>query len=230
MSLAGKVVLTIDDDEAFRLLVRKILEAQGMRVREAASLELARAQLTQELPDIILLDLNLNSGQRGGDFLAERKSSAAWARIPVVVCSAENEADAIRRCISAGADDYLLKPIKQTWLIQRMLKHTLKHTALLKTFRPEEAPALELVIDAQLVGLGEGHGIFRSQAKFAAQARAQFEVPLLQELAITARELRVDEDSRGLMQGLYDTRGTLLGITEREAASIRKAKTNWRGP
>ena len=137
MSLAGKRVLQIDDDPSFRLVVRKILEAQGMLYEEAPDLTSARQALAALAPDIIILDLNLEAGEKGQTFLLERRENSAWKKIPVLVCSADAQAEVVRECVLHGADDFLLKPIKQSWLIQRLNKHLLQQKMAVKRGRTD---------------------------------------------------------------------------------------------
>lgn len=228
MSLQRKHALLIDDDEHFRLLVRKILEAQGILVAEAHSVEAAQEFLGRTRPDVILLDLNLSGGADGRQFLEHRQTVPALAQVPVIVVSAENQADIVRECVLYGANDYLLKPIKQSWLLQRIRKHLLHQALAAKKFAAAEAPEAQLEVAAQIVGLGEGHCVLRTQAKFLKDARGQLASELFVKEGIQTRELRANEDSRAGLQGLYDTTCTLLGITEREANTIRKLKSSWR--
>lgn len=228
MSLQRKHALLIDDDESFRLLVRRILEAQGLLVDEAASIEAGLEFLARTKPDVILLDLNLEGAANGRQFLEQRLAQPALAKIPVIVVSAETQADIIRECVLYGANDYLLKPIKQSWLLQRIRKHVMHQTLATKKFSAADAPEAQLEMAAQIVGLGEGHCVLRTQAKFLKDARGQLQSELFEKEGIQTRELRTNEESRAGLQGLYDTTSTLLGITEKEASVIRKLKASWR--
>lgn len=55
----GKDVLVVDDEAALRLLCRVNLELEGHRVREAATLAQARAELERAVPDVVLLDIHV---------------------------------------------------------------------------------------------------------------------------------------------------------------------------
>lgn len=54
-----KDVLVVDDEPTLRLLCRVNLELEGHRVREAATLAEARAQLDAATPDVVLLDVHV---------------------------------------------------------------------------------------------------------------------------------------------------------------------------
>jgi DNA-binding response OmpR family regulator len=51
--------LVVDDDPALRLLYRVNLELEGVAVREAASVAAAEAEIAEERPDVVLLDVHL---------------------------------------------------------------------------------------------------------------------------------------------------------------------------
>jgi CheY-like chemotaxis protein len=71
-----------------------------------AGLEMAR----QHRPQLILLDLNLPD-MNGHDVLIQLRASAATARIPVVILTADATAGQRNRLLEAGAFAYLTKPL-----------------------------------------------------------------------------------------------------------------------
>ncbi|MBY0517260.1 MAG: response regulator [Bacteriovoracaceae bacterium] len=228
MSLLGKTVLVIDDDDSFRDYVTKILNAQGITTKEAKDLLETESVLSTFTPDVIILDLNLGDGSLGHRFLEDRQKNPARQKIPVIVCSADSTSEIVKKCILSGADDYLVKPIKQTWLLQRLHKHILQKKLLSRRFPTETAPLLSLEFEAQLVGIGEGHAVLRSQAKFQKDAKGEIAAKLFTENDILVKTVRMDNESRAGVNGLYDTYCTLIGITEKEAGKIRKIKAGWR--
>ena len=70
MEAATHTVLVVDDDSSIRLLCRVNLEFDGWRVREAATLAQARAELEEGGVDVVLLDVHVGTGS-GVDLLGE---------------------------------------------------------------------------------------------------------------------------------------------------------------
>ncbi len=81
-------VLVVDDDEATRDMLRRILEKEGWQVAEAENGRLGLEQLAQFLPSLILLDLMMPE-MDGFEFIEELRRHAQWRRVPVVVLTAK---------------------------------------------------------------------------------------------------------------------------------------------
>lgn len=104
-------ILIVDDDAINRKVARYAAEQLGLAVEEAESGEAALLALTERRPDLVLLDLHLE-GLDGADvarIIVER-----WKphERPTMVgyTGSTNEADR-RRCLEAGMDDVLGKPL-----------------------------------------------------------------------------------------------------------------------
>ena len=99
-------VLIVEDEQAIRRFLRTALEADGLRVYEAETLQRGLLEAATRKPDLIILDLGLPDGD-GIDFIRDLRQ---WIAIPVIVLSARSaESDKIA-ALYAGADDYLSKP------------------------------------------------------------------------------------------------------------------------
>src|SRR5450432_1873554 len=100
-------VLHIEDDPRNRLLVRKLLSADGHEVIDAADgLEGVRLALAQR-PDLVLVDLNI-PGLDGYEVTLRLRGEASMAGVPIVAITAEGERDT---SFAVGCDGFLQKPI-----------------------------------------------------------------------------------------------------------------------
>ena len=99
-------VLIIEDEHAIRRFLRTALEADGMRVFEAETLQRGLIEAATRKPDLAILDLGLPDGD-GIDFIRDLRQ---WSAIPVIVLSARSEESDKIAALDAGADDYLSKP------------------------------------------------------------------------------------------------------------------------
>lgn len=62
-----------------------------------------------ELPDVILSDLNM-PGKNGYDIITGMKASAEYRHIPIVITSTSSTENTVRKCLTLGASDYIVKP------------------------------------------------------------------------------------------------------------------------
>ena len=102
-------VLVIDDDSMVRETVVRLLILEGYQVIESAYGQAGYADAISEKPNIILLDLNMPI-MDGFQVLHKLKSNPETERIPVIVLTARIDAESERRCMAAGATDYIKKP------------------------------------------------------------------------------------------------------------------------
>jgi two-component system chemotaxis response regulator CheY len=104
-----KSCLVVDDSKVIRMVARRILEALEFTIVEAVNGEEALQACRGTMPDAILLDWNMPV-MNGLDFLKSLRASAGGDRPKVVFCTTENDMAHIREAISAGADEYIMKP------------------------------------------------------------------------------------------------------------------------
>ncbi len=102
-------VLVIDDDSMVRETVVRLLILEGYQVIESAYGQAGYAAAISDSPNIILLDLNMPI-MDGFQVLHKLKSNPETERIPVIVLTARIDAESERRCMAAGATDYIKKP------------------------------------------------------------------------------------------------------------------------
>ena len=102
-------VLVIDDDSMVRETIVRLLILEGYQVIEAAYGQAGYAAAISDSPNIILLDLNM-AIMDGFQVLHKLKNNPETVRIPVIVLTARIDAESQRRCMAAGATDYIKKP------------------------------------------------------------------------------------------------------------------------
>ena len=104
-----KVCLVVDDSRVIRKVARRILEDLGFEVAEAGDGAAALGWLRTVTPHVILLDWNM-PGMSGLEFLRELRASPRGEEPRVIFWSAENDLERIREALTAGADEYIMKP------------------------------------------------------------------------------------------------------------------------
>jgi two-component system, cell cycle response regulator DivK len=110
MSDERKTVVCIEDNASNMLLVSRIVEVEGHKLLQAEDGHSAIELLNNSDPDIILLDINI-PGISGLDLARMIRQSERLASVPVIATTANVLVGDKERCIEAGCDDYLPKPL-----------------------------------------------------------------------------------------------------------------------
>jgi class 3 adenylate cyclase len=113
-------ILIVDDNEDNRYTLQLLLESDGHeRISSAAGGNEAIALIQKEKFSLVLLDLMMPD-LNGDEVLKVIKSDPDKRDIPVVMISADTDAEKVSQCIELGADDYLPKPFNPTILRARI--------------------------------------------------------------------------------------------------------------
>ncbi|HET9766583.1 MAG TPA: response regulator transcription factor [Thermoanaerobaculia bacterium] len=110
-------LLVVDDDPELRPLVGFALRQASYLVVEAASGEEALTLLERELPDLMILDVNM-PGIDGFEVL--RRARTNGRRLPILMLTVRGEEEDLVRGLDLGADDYLTKPFSPRTLLARV--------------------------------------------------------------------------------------------------------------
>ncbi|PJF44111.1 MAG: hypothetical protein CUN55_05720, partial [Phototrophicales bacterium] len=106
----------VEDNLHNKRLVRKILQSRGYEVLEAEDGHTGVEMAMSELPDLILMDINI-PGLDGIEATRMIKAYQQTAHIPIIALTANAMRGDRERFISAGCDDYLPKPISTADLL-----------------------------------------------------------------------------------------------------------------
>ena len=122
-------VLLVDDDPATRLLARTIIERRGWTVDEATNGKEALLKIGGlRGHSLVVLDLGLPD-MDGREILQMLKSNLQTAGIPVIVLTGRTDRDTERQVLTAGADDFIPKPLDPAIFLSRTQAALRRHGA-----------------------------------------------------------------------------------------------------
>jgi two-component system cell cycle response regulator DivK len=107
--MSQQTILYIEDNEYNRKIVRQLLGRTSYRLLEAADGEAGVALAKGELPNLILMDVQLPK-MSGLDATRVLKADARTSHIPIVVITSFALSGDRERAAEAGASSYLAKP------------------------------------------------------------------------------------------------------------------------
>ena len=117
-------ILYIEDNPDNRLLIRRVLQAEGYEVLEAVDGQAGMERAAEIRPDLILMDINLPEID-GYEVTARLKQLPGLSRIPIIAVTANVMKGDREKTLAAGCDGYIQKPIDIDLLpgqIERFLK------------------------------------------------------------------------------------------------------------
>lgn len=112
-------VLVVDDSKTELMYITDILKKNGMSVRTAEGADEAFKRLSEQRPDLILMDVVM-PGQNGFQLTRSISRSPDYAGIPIIMCTSKNlETDRVWG-MRQGARDYITKPVNQAELMAKI--------------------------------------------------------------------------------------------------------------
>lgn len=108
--MSGPRILYIEDNFENRILVKRVLEVEGYVVLEADDGPSGMRIAEQEVPDLILMDINLPEID-GYEVTARLRQIPTLAHVPIVALTAYVLKGDRERSLAAGCDGYIQKPI-----------------------------------------------------------------------------------------------------------------------
>jgi CheY-like chemotaxis protein len=116
-ALQNRTVLLVDDDLRNTFALSKLLKKHGMTVVIADNGQMALEKLAEEKTiELVIMDIMMPV-MDGYQAMREIRAHPAWRQLPVIALTARAMPEEQERCMAAGANDYLIKPVD----IERLL-------------------------------------------------------------------------------------------------------------
>jgi two-component system cell cycle response regulator DivK len=114
-------ILLVEDNEMNRDMLSRRLKRQGHKVLTAVDGAQGVAMVSQERPEIVLMDMSLPVLD-GWEATRRLKADAATAGIPVIALTAHAMESDREQALAAGCDDYDTKPIELPRLLEKIAR------------------------------------------------------------------------------------------------------------
>jgi len=156
-------VLAVDDDAAVLAALKALLGQHSIRVTTLSDPRLFWNVLQDSMPDLVILDLEMPNFS-GLELCRAIRNDAQWNRIPLIFMSAGNDPQTITGIFSAGADDFVAKPLIAIELTTRV-RNRLERDRLYRTLSDYDQLTnvrnrrSSNVVIANYLRLAERHGL-----------------------------------------------------------------------
>jgi CheY-like chemotaxis protein len=122
--VAGERILFVDDEEQIRKLLTAYLRRRGYLVTTVGDGHAALMTARTERPGLIITDVNMPCLD-GLELTREVRADLELADIPIIILSAQRQAEDVQAGRAAGADEYVAKPVDMARLAQT-IEHLLR--------------------------------------------------------------------------------------------------------
>jgi two-component system cell cycle response regulator DivK len=120
-------ILYVEDNPDNRLLVKRILLAEGYSLLEATNAQEALDVLATARPDLILMDINMPEVD-GYTLTAKIKSMPGFDQVPILAVTANVMRGDKEKTLQAGCDGYIQKPLDVDQLTREIEKFLVRRT------------------------------------------------------------------------------------------------------
>jgi uncharacterized protein (TIGR02266 family) len=140
-------ILLVDDVQLFLELEKSFLEDGGHRAVTAQCAKEALARLAEVQPDLLLCDLYM-AGMDGDEVCRQLRLDPRWQQLPILMVTAAGKDEDVRRCLEAGCDDYITKPVNKKDLLEKVDR-------LLGKVKGRTLPRAEVALRVQVKAEGQ---------------------------------------------------------------------------
>jgi two-component system sensor histidine kinase/response regulator len=120
LPLSGKKVLLIEDQQVNQVIVSQMLSGYGMLVDLASTGIEGIRKLTDHDYDIVITDIQLPL-MDGIELTTSIRDIERWAKLPVIGLSTDNNLALKHRCLNAGMNAFVSKPVKTARLLDEII-------------------------------------------------------------------------------------------------------------
>jgi two-component system, chemotaxis family, chemotaxis protein CheY len=112
--------LVVDDSRPIRRIEGEIMKELGFLTTDACNGKEALERLQEgPLPDVVLVDWNMPE-MDGLEFIKAVRHDARFNGLVILMVTTETEPEQMLRALSAGADEYLMKPFLKEGLVDKL--------------------------------------------------------------------------------------------------------------
>jgi twitching motility two-component system response regulator PilH len=112
-------VLVVDDSKTELMFMTDLLQKNGFKVKTAENADDTFKRLSEEKPDLILMDVVM-PGQNGFQLTRAITRDPLYADVPIIMCTSKNQETDKVWGMRQGARDYIVKPVDPTELMAKI--------------------------------------------------------------------------------------------------------------
>jgi EAL domain-containing protein (putative c-di-GMP-specific phosphodiesterase class I)/DNA-binding response OmpR family regulator len=216
---ATSTVLVVDDDDAVRQLTALALRRAGFAVQEAPNGAAALDLVESEEIGLVVLDMAL-PGMTGTEVVETLRRQPETATLPVLLITGSGDEHSVLDGLAAGADDFLLKPVRLEELVARVRAH-LRSTNLWSARIADQLRARQNVISA-LGALRPSDDAVETATRVVAELATRIDADVLAVLQLDQHDRLIELATFNRIDGVMRGGSTLPSDAARDLVSRTK--------
>lgn len=222
------MILVVDDNEINRLVAHEILQAEGFQVTLAENGREAVDKVSVSDVDLILMDCEMPEMD---GFEATRKirqmASVDHPKLhdlPIVALTAQAIKGDQERCLAAGMDDYVMKPVNRQQLVQTILKQLDERSGFVadeptfEVVKQDDLHELDAVYEEQ-ISIAELRERCGDDDRLIQRVLQKFTVKAKSEIALLEQHVR-DQDLDQVIQVAHSLKGMAANVAAQPVSEV----------
>jgi signal transduction histidine kinase len=164
----SELIFIVDDDDILRAMMRAELEEEGYAIVEAVDGEEAYQRCTEQLPDLMVVDVVMPR-MDGFELCRALRNRPETAFVPILMATGLDDAASVARAYDAGATDFIAKPLTWIMLVHR-IRYMLRAARAFSAIRENEDRLLRAIDAAETAN--------RTKTEFLANMSHELRTPL----------------------------------------------------
>lgn len=218
-------ILVVDDEPAILKLLRVLLSRAGFDVITCRNTAEAFVLMEEDSFDCVITDA-IMPGMTGFDFVKAIRHHPALGALPILMLTRKREREDVKKAVEAGVSDYLVKPIDEQLLldkVQRCLKKGLDSNShifeLALIGDPQKA---EIKIACEVVAISETGMTIQTPFPLTLDMDIQILSEIFAAMGLKQPILKFLNCEKVVLDNpVYRTRLSFMGVTEEDAKKVR---------
>ncbi len=219
----SKIILVDDDRELLNIASALLVHAQFDVYACETAME-ALEQIRKQDFDVVITDANM-SPHTGYDLIRSIKTIPSYDMIPIAMLTGRREKRDVERAISAGAQDYIVKPLDPELFIKKVTELASlseKHQRIAKYAEVDLDEVVTCELPMVVIGVTE-HGILLESDHLLRKGTVlKLNSEFFSKLGAAVPQVRVMSCTTGEIEGTFEVRTSFEGMDERGLAKLRQ--------
>lgn len=216
-------ILVIDDDKVLLKVLEATLIKAGHSVLTVEDGRTALEKLDSEIFDMVITDINMPGGVSGFNLITMIRNNPKLKDLPAIFLSGRRDKVDVVKALSAGIDDYIVKPFDADMLFAKIESLLEKKTGRYNFTDCPVQDKAEFLVELDVTGISEQGVTIVSSLPFPMNYKLKVNCALFEEIELNKPLMRVAHCSISASNPkLFTVKANFIGLPESELQKIRR--------